>query len=141
MLKEKGASLIHPFLAFLCATNRGGLFLPNESSTWYDEDGLWQLAMDLQLGENGRGYYGLDTVELSDQIIVPDQIIAVINSTEYWLGYLGLGSGATNFTSQFINPFLDSLIENVSLIPSHSYGFTAGAYYRRVHPLAMWTLS
>lgn len=93
--------------------------------------------MDLQLGDNGRGYYGLDTIELSDQIIVPDQVIAVINSTEYWLGNIGLGAVQTNFTSQAINPFLSSLVENVSLIPSHSYGFTAGAYYRKEFSLAM----
>jgi hypothetical protein len=73
----------------------------------------------------------LDTIELSDTIIVPSQIIAVVNSTDYWMGMMGLGVTETNFTSVAELPFLSSLVQNVSLIPSHSYGFTAGAHYRK----------
>ncbi|KAL8785250.1 MAG: hypothetical protein Q9195_008723 [Heterodermia aff. obscurata] len=57
-------------------------------------------------------------------------IVGVVNTTEYWVGYLGLGIEPTNFTDANQPTFLTSLVENRSLIPSHSYGYTAGAYYR-----------
>lgn len=67
---------------------------------------------------------------MSDQISVPSQIIGITNTTDYWLGYFGLGIKPTNFTYFQKKTFLASMVENQSLIPSHSYGYTAGAYYR-----------
>ena len=132
----------------ICQTKRGGLFQRNESSTWRDQ-GYYNLGLDTQLGFNGNGDYGLDTISLNDQISVPSQIIGVINSTDYWNGILGLGEWPsttltettsadvlpvgvkpTNFTTVNQLTFLSSMVENRSLIPSHSYGYTAGAYYR-----------
>ena len=72
----------------------------------------------------------MDSIALSDTISAPSQIISIINSTDYWLGFLGLGIKPTNFTSTQKPTFLTSLVENQSLIPSHSYGYTAGAHYR-----------
>ena len=40
------------------------------------------------------------------------------------------GVEPTNFTTVNQLTFLSSMVENRSLIPSHSYGYTAGAYYR-----------
>ena len=67
---------------------------------------------------------------LGDQISVESQIVGIINDTNYWLGYLGLGIEPTNFTDADTPTFLSSLA-NHSIIPSRSYGYTAGAYYRR----------
>ncbi|EXJ84854.1 hypothetical protein A1O3_05529 [Capronia epimyces CBS 606.96] len=113
-----------------CQSKRGGLFYANESST-YKPRGFYDLNFDSQLGTAGVGYYGLDTIHLDDQTFVPDQIIAVVNSTDRWLGTLGLGVQQTRFngTKDFL-PLLSSLVENASLIPSHSYSYTAGAFYR-----------
>lgn len=86
------------------------------------------------------GSYGLDSVALSDQISVESQIVGIVNDTDYWLGYLGLGIKPTNFTDADIPTFLSSLV-NRSIIPSHSYGYTAGAYHRKILLLLVSTRS
>ena len=113
-----------------CTTERGGIFSSNESSSW-DEVGFSELGLDPQLEFDGFGQYGFDSVALNDEISVPSQTIGIINTTEYWLGYLGLGVKPTNFTNVDKPTFLSSMVENQSLIPSHSYGYTAGAFYSR----------
>lgn len=115
-----------------CLTKRGGVFQSNASSTWADQ-GAYALGLDPQLGFNGSGIYGFDNVSLSDSIAVPSQVVGVINTTDYWLGFFGLGVEPTNFTSVDKPTFLDSMVETMSLIPSHSYGYTAGAFYRKLY--------
>jgi hypothetical protein len=89
------------------------------------------------LGISGSADYGLDTVAVGDKISVPDQIVGIINSTDFLLGELGLGVIPSNFTSVNQPTFLSSLVENQSAIPSHSYGYTAGAHYRMHSPLSI----
>lgn len=114
-----------------CETERGGkLFEANTSTTW-DDQGAFALGLDPQLGFGGDGIYGFDSIAFGDQFSVPSQVIGVINTTDHWLGYFGLGVEPTNFTSTDKPTFLDSIVENQSLIPSHSYGYTAGAHYRK----------
>jgi hypothetical protein len=114
----------------LCTSKRGGLFAANESSSFRSQ-GLYELNFDPQLGNTGFGYYGLDSISLDDATSASDQIVAVVNSTEYWIGILGLGVQNTRFSGlENISPLLSSLVENVNEIPSRSYGYTAGAYYR-----------
>ena len=113
-----------------CPMARGGLFNPNNSSTW-DNQGAFGLGLDPQLGFAGDGVYGLDNIAFSDQISVPSQVIGVVNSTDFFVGFFGLGVQRTNFTSTDQPTFLASMVENKSLVPSHSYGYTAGAYYRK----------
>lgn len=109
-----------------CATLRGGLFSSNESSS-FTELGFYELNN----GDSNIGYYGLDTIHLQDDAQTSDQIIALVNDTADWVGTLGLGVQQSRFQdSQNELPFLSSLVENGSLIPSHSYGYTAGASYR-----------
>ena len=117
--------------AALCQNKRGGLFHSNESSTWNDL-GFYDLGLDPQLGFAGFGSYGLETVGFTDNVALQSQIVAVINTTDYWAGYLGLGIKPTNFTDKDQPTFLTSMVENKSLIPSHSYGYTAGAYYSKL---------
>lgn len=113
-----------------CQNKRGGLFSANQSSTFIPK-GYFELNTDAQLGTDGSGYYGLDTIALDDRVSVPDQILALVNSTDHWIGTLGLGVQQTRFTGDRNNlPFLSSLVQNGSFIPSHSYGYTAGASYR-----------
>ena len=114
-----------------CLAKRGGIFQSNASRTWA-EQGPFGLGLDTQLGFSGDGIYGFDNISLSDDISVPSQIVGVINSTSYWLGFFGLGVEPTNFTSADKPTFVDSMVETMSLIPSHSYGYTAGAYYRKL---------
>ena len=113
-----------------CTNKRGGLFTSNESLS-FKPQGLYELSFDPQLGNTGFGYYGLDTVSVDDATFVPNQIVAVVNSTEYWLGSLGLGVQNTRFAgTENITPLLSSLVETVDKIPSRSFGYTAGASYR-----------
>ena len=131
-----------------CEKERGGIFHSNGSSTW-KRTGLYALGLDPKLGFGGNGDYGFDSIALSDEISAPSQTVGVINTTEYWLGFMGLGITPTNFSNgatpaNFSNgvpaanissadqkTFLSSLVETVGLIPSLSYGYTAGAYYRK----------
>lgn len=100
-------------------------------STTREEQGFYGLGLDPQLGFGGSADYLFDSIALSDQISVPSQVIGVTNTTEYWLGLFGLGIKPSNFTNVEKKTFLASMVENQSLIPSHSYGYTAGAYYRK----------
>lgn len=113
-----------------CQNVRGGLFYSNESSTFQDY-GFYQLGSDPDLGTSQFGYYGLDTIALNDNIAAPEQIVAIINTTDSLLGQLGLGVQQTRLNgSENVLPFLSSLVQNETAIPSHSYGYTAGASYR-----------
>jgi Eukaryotic aspartyl protease len=115
---------------YTCEQARGGLFVKNQSDTW-KEEGYFELGFDDNLGDTGYADYGLDQIALNDQLSVAGQVIGIINTTEFWLGALGLGVQQTRFggASNYLT-FLSSLVENVSQIPSHSYGYTAGAYYQ-----------
>lgn len=59
---------------------------------------------------------------------------------------MGLGITPTNFsaaangTSTDRKTFLSSLAETSRIIPSHSYGYTAGAYYRENRPLSLFMM-
>jgi hypothetical protein len=65
-------------------------------------------------------------------VTLKDTIIGSINTTEYWLGFFGLGDIPGNFTDTEALPPLNAL-ENQSIIPSNSYGYTAGAIYRKLN--------
>ena len=94
------------------------------------------------LNLTGNAYYGFDTLALgapgANLPSLDNQIIAGIATNNYWLGYLGLSPLPFNFSSQndatsMRDPqpsFLSSL-KNQSLIPSLSWGYTAGASYRK----------
>jgi hypothetical protein len=113
-----------------CANERGGLFTANESSS-FKAQGFYDLNFDAQLGNVGLGYYGFDKLSLNDEVTARDQIVAIVNSSDYWLGSLGLGVQQTRFTgSENVSPLLSSLVEQTNSIPSRSFGYTAGASYR-----------
>ena len=118
--------------ATACVSKRGGIFKANESSTW-TSIGPYALNFQPTLGVAGSADYGLDTIAIGDAISVPDQIVGVMNSTEFLLGSLGLGIIPSNFSSNKNQAtFLTSMVENQSAIPSYSYGYTAGAHYRKL---------
>ncbi|MCJ1283288.1 hypothetical protein MMC26_002616 [Xylographa opegraphella] len=82
----------------------------------------------LEFLANCSGYYGYDNIALSENVSVPSQVISVVNETQYWLGFLGLGTKASNFTNVDKPTFLSSLANQT--IPSLSYSYTAGAPYQ-----------
>lgn len=121
-----------------CGKKRGGLFNPNNSRSW-EEVGTYDLGLDPQLGfdqNNTFGLYGNDSIALDDRISVQNQTVGVIvvdsieRPPEYHLGFFGLDIQETNLNETRKPSFLGSMVEN-QIIPSHSYGYTAGAFYRR----------
>lgn len=62
-----------------------------------------------------------------------NSVIARINTTDYWLGYLGLGvvSGAFPKLGQVNSTLLNLGPVHEGITQSLSYGYTAGAVYRK----------
>ena len=116
----------------LCASERGGTFTSNKSTTWTSE-GYYNLGLDTQLGMQGYGNYGLDNLEFGTTgVNLPNVIISTINDTAYWVPYFGLGIVPGSFGGTEPRSALSGLVEITGTIPSHSYGFTAGASYRKL---------
>ncbi|KAK3306887.1 aspartic peptidase domain-containing protein [Chaetomium strumarium] len=117
----------------LCIDARGGIFDIGVSQTWRPL-GSWQLGMNYT-GTGGNGDYGLETLAFVNTVVkhttaIDGALVAAINDTTYYQGYVGLGVTQGRFGSNLTNPFISQLAETYGSIPSHGYGYTAGAYYR-----------
>ncbi|KAH7167293.1 aspartic peptidase domain-containing protein [Fusarium sp. MPI-SDFR-AT-0072] len=116
-----------------CIAARGGIYNPQESSDW-SPLGTWQLGLSY-LGYDGNGNYGRDVIStqspLSDDPYTMDGVlIATINTTNYLNGLFGLGITQSNFNGTVADSPLTQAVGTYGLIPSYSFGYTAGAYYR-----------
>ena len=58
-------------------------------------------------------------------------LTSALNTTDWFLGYYGLGINQGRFNGEVVKSPLTDAVENLGLIPSYSYGYTAGAYYRK----------
>ncbi|KAF9881858.1 eukaryotic aspartyl protease [Colletotrichum karsti] len=116
----------------LCNAARGNVFTVADSKSW-DPLGGWQLGLDY-LGYGGNGDYGLDSLSTTtmagDAISMDNIITASINSTDYYLGFLGLGITKGSFGNEIAESPLTQAVKTYGWIPSYSYGYTAGAYYK-----------
>lgn len=115
-----------------CIAARGGIYNPQESSDW-SPLGTWQLGLSY-LGYDGNGNYGRDVINtqspLSDDPFTMDGVlIATINTTNYLNGLFGLGITQSNFNGTVADSPLTQAVGTYGLIPSYSFGYTAGAYY------------
>jgi hypothetical protein len=108
-------------------------FLVNSSSTW-NEIGLYEVDARPDLDFTANALYGLDNLGLmlqnSGGPTLPNQVIAAMANPAIWVGMVGLGQKPANF-SEFDNPQegLISTLKKKGMIPSMSYGYTAGAWY------------
>lgn len=96
--------------------------------------GLWQLGLQY-LGYRGNGEYGLDTINAYSPITdigfgMSNVLMAAINTTSSYLGFIGLGIEPGRFGNMVADSPLTQAVKTFGWIPSYSYGFTAGAYYR-----------
>ncbi|KAK5110652.1 hypothetical protein LTR62_005692 [Meristemomyces frigidus] len=139
----QGCTTADPSNSGYCGYLRGSLpyngvnssgFANNDSSSW-SLIGLYTLdAQEADLGYTGNGLYGFDTVALngtSEAMDLSRQVVASVPDLDYWLGYFGLGPKPINFTT-FNAPlpnYMSTLISS-NRLPSLSWGYTAGAYYR-----------
>lgn len=108
-------------------------FQVNASTTW-NSLGLYTLDLGGRLGLDGNGLYGLEKVGLQLQnsggLTLEGQVVAGIATKNFYLGVFGLGPKPSNF-SNYDNPvpsFMRTL-KDKRLIPSISYGYTAGSAY------------
>ncbi|KAL7805342.1 aspartic peptidase domain-containing protein [Trichoderma gracile] len=116
-----------------CTAARGGIYTPFASKHW-SYMGIWQLGLEY-LGYGGNGQYGLDTVNAYSKITdigfgMSNVLMSAVNTTDYYLGYFGLGITQGNFGREVAQSPLTQAVHTFGWIPSYSYGFTAGASYR-----------
>ncbi|KAH8657447.1 aspartic peptidase domain-containing protein [Tricladium varicosporioides] len=136
-----------------CGNIRGGAFQPNKSTSWYvptwikndkTANGVFTVTIESNLGLTASAQYGYDNMSLSAGGGMPslnDQVIGGLAAKDFSMGVLGLNPAATSF-SGFNDPIPSymSSLKNQSVIPSQSYGYTAGAQYRFNKVLASLTL-
>ncbi|CAG8953789.1 hypothetical protein HYFRA_00006681 [Hymenoscyphus fraxineus] len=127
-----------------CEENRGLLFHPERSTSWTANNNF-SLFLEEKLGLEGNGQFGFDTVSLGytggDAVSLEQQSVAAIASPDYWFGLFGLDPEPSNFTN--MNDPKPSFLGNLAsrnLIPSLSWGYTAGANYRLHKPQGSLTL-
>jgi hypothetical protein len=118
-----------------CYDSRGRTFNMDTSSSW-DDIGFFQLWLEKNLGLWGNGKYGYEKVGLGytaqDGPTLPNTTVGAMITDNFWLGHFGINPKPTNF-SAFADPspsYMTYLFEQ-SKIPSVSWGYTAGAEYRK----------
>jgi len=95
--------------------------------------GLWQLGLRSS-GVHANGDYAMETVVVYDsvqrwQTTLNKLLVAGINDTDPYQGFFGLGITPGNFGGVVAQGPIASMVEQSGIIPSHSYGYTPGAYY------------
>ena len=127
-----------------CVDKRGDTFNYNTSSTW-SQHGFYELSTEQNLNISIQAVFGNETIGLGVQgsggPTLQNQIIGGFASEELYLGMFGVNPASTNFTQQDQGrPSYLSTLKNQSLIPSLSFGYTAGAQYRLKEVLGSLTL-
>jgi hypothetical protein len=119
-------------------------FQANESSTW-STLGIYSLDLEARLNYSGNGLYGYDSLRLgtfqSQGPTLTQELVTGVADKDYFLGHIGLSILNSSFSSSSdpVTPFLVNM-KTSQQIPSISYGFTAGAYYRKSpNPLLNFT--
>ena len=118
-----------------CEQNRGWFFDFNKSTTWQD-NGLWDLWIETNLGYSGDANYGYDTVGLGGVgqggPSLQNQTVAALAVDAFYLGIFGINPKPTNFTN-FSDPSPSYMqdLRTQNLIPSKSFGYSAGAKYSK----------
>lgn len=113
-------------------------FQANQSSTWINVSD-YQLMTEIYLGVASKGQYGLDTVglgvEAANGLTSNQNVVAGVLTEPFYLGQIGLKP--SNTTTVNGTASLMAELKNEKLIPSLSYGYTAGAIYRKSHPFCV----
>ncbi|CAF9934917.1 MAG: hypothetical protein HETSPECPRED_009407 [Heterodermia speciosa] len=129
-----------------CANDRGNLYNNSTSSTWKFQ-GNYALGIELNLPytENfDNGGYGYDTLGVgypgSGGPTMDQQVVAAIDTKDFYLGNLGLTPRPVNFTWDDPTQSFLSTLKDQKVIPSLSFGYNAGAQYRLKKAVASLTL-
>jgi len=111
------------------------------NSTSLQSIGGFELGLN-DTGWGGNGDYGLETVGISNPttqkvLTIDSALVAGINDSHYWVGVMGVGALPGGFGKKYYLPIISQLVETLGEIPSHSYGYTAGASYSKSHFLPL----
>ena len=114
----------------------------NTSTSWAAK-GDHEVGLEKYLNQSATGQYGLDTVGIgayaATGLTVEESVVAGVPTLPFYLGKLGLkpsnNSGPNKDTMSLMSKLLDQ-----KMIPSLSYGYTAGALYKQQPPLGSLTL-
>jgi hypothetical protein len=84
----------------------------------------------------------LDSLAFTDTLTkkttaINSALVAAINDTDYYQGFIGVGVAQGRFGKNVTNPFINQLAETYGFIPSHSYGYTAGANYGKSSSISL----
>ena len=126
-----------------CSQNRGLAFNPNASSTW-SLHGNYELSTEQNLNLSAGAIFGNDTLGLGIQgsggPVLQNQVIGAFTDANFYLGYFGVNSAVINFTNAESQPSYLTTLKDQNLIPSVSFGYTAGNQYRLKQVLGSLTL-
>lgn len=127
--------------ALNCSDARGGIFYYDESRSWSFKTGdynhsFFEINTEANLQTKTSALYGFDTVQIGSpgkgNATVDHLVVAGILTPDFYLGSLGLHNRKVVFQAdQQGQPSFISLLNSNKVIPSLSYGFTAGASYRK----------
>ena len=115
----------------------------SRSNTW-SPLGNYSLGIELNLGYNDPATYGTDTIALgfsnaTGGPALHGQVLAGLETYDFYTGLFGLGNQPNNFTASQNNgnlandtqvPSFLTTLKSQNLIPSLSWAYTAGAIYR-----------
>ncbi|TWU78529.1 hypothetical protein ED733_001426 [Metarhizium rileyi] len=118
-----------------CTSARGGIYEPS-SSKHRSELGTYSLGLQY-LGRRGNGQYGFDTIAGLNPMTngayqMSNALVSAINSTDYFLGFFGVGMIPGNLGDIVATPPMTQAVASVGWVSSYSYGYTAGASYRNI---------
>ena len=116
-----------------CTDSRGNPFNSNRSITWIPNS-IYTLGVGGILGFDTTATFGFDDISIevsgASASTIPHQVVAKVGDPRYWLASFGLYPAATNFSAtEGSQPSAMQTMKSNNLIPSLSYGYTAGAYY------------
>lgn len=109
-------------------------FQSNISKSW-ELSGIYDINLEKGLGITGFGKFGFDKIGFgypnTPDFQLEHQILGGIAIKDYYLGVFGLSPRPTNFSSYADpQPSFMASAKKAGLIPSLSFGYTAGAPYR-----------
>ena len=110
----------------------------NVTSTWQERPGF-EIQDESYLNVTSSAQYGVDVVglgpEASAGLTLSSSLIAVVPTEPFYLGSLGLKPARTTVVNQskayVATATLMTQLKDQNLIPSLSYGYTAGAIYSK----------
>jgi hypothetical protein len=119
-----------------CSGSRGGVFYEQGSTTW-KTIGDYQLALESGLGYTGTGTFGNETIGLrgTDGSVIASlqqQALGTYSSQDFWVGLFGVNPSITDFYNGGMHDSYMGNLKKQNLIPSLSFGYTAGNMYREL---------